>query len=65
MQAEARQRKWSSKFLHSMSPIAGSAWFSKGVVSPPTRRRGRIADLTIGRFQTSGDYSQRPMIAAA
>ena len=32
--ASQSKRKWSSKFLHSMSPIAGSAWFSKGWCHP-------------------------------
>jgi len=40
--ASQSKREWSSKFLHSMSPIAGSAWFSKGMVSPPIRRRAGL-----------------------
>jgi hypothetical protein len=40
--ASQSKREWSSKFLHSMSPIAGSAWFSKGDGFTPIRRRAGL-----------------------
>src|SRR4029077_5288700 len=62
--ASKSERKWSSKFLHSMSPFVGPVRLPKGWRHPQLGAE-RNCQSASGRFKISCDYSQRPMIAAA